>query len=457
MIAQLSRAWAVAMMVIGISRGAAAQSYAWQADATANVGVNSTSQEIPVQDPLAAPGDTRPETNSQMFTELRPGFLLQRSSPRVTWRLGGLFSGIINIDSQLSTAYTSQANLALAAIPSEATTVSLLASFAQGGEEFLIGQRAAETGNPMIRAAGNPQLLSLMVSQNLAWEIGPQWGMHQALIGQTIAEQGDFGAANSSVIGVLGVDRVDPRDAYGIELRGSASQLQSLAPGLPVQPYFSTANSVRARWNHDWSRQWNTLLTLGAAQVFTKTGSEPLALLPIGNVIARYTAGSMVGLADFTQDIGFNLQVGTVSLTDQLTARGIYTLDPTKARVIAFSLGVLHNSPIGSAGVMAVAATGTAIQGDVGYSTLLRKNMFATARYSIGYQFGLEGAAGPQLMHILLVGVTGTYSSGAAALRPVPTMGQRVDGADGQGFRVVDEPAIDEAAPDQGGEQKQQQ
>jgi len=204
-------------------------------------------------------------------------------------------------------------------------------------------------------------------------------------------------------------------------------------------PYMSLANALLAKWNHDFTSVWNGLVTAGVEQVFTDTGSRPLAILPSGSASLHYTLGDVGAAVDFSHGTATNLQVGSVSLTDALSARGSIMLDNRKARTLGFSAGFLHNEPIGDINALVAAGTGNAVQGDAGFTTAFRTNLLATARYSVAYQFGQGGGIAPTLVHIFLIGVTGTYKNTTQTIRPLPTRGRRVDGSDGVGFPVVED------------------
>ena len=60
-------------------------------------------------------------------------------------------------------------------------------------------------------------------------------------------------------------------------------------------------------------------------------------------------------------------------------------------------------------------------------------------RYSLAYQFGQGGGIQPTLVHVVLIGVTGSVKNTPQAVRPLPTRGRRVDGSDGVGFPVVED------------------
>jgi len=425
-----------------IAGPAAAQGVVIQADGTVNTGYTETTQTVFVPDPMPNAADVRSTSTGTLFTELRPGLMLQSSSRRVTWRLGYLFGAILAADRDQPFTYTNQANAALVAELTKFTILSLTAALAQGGNSFLLGQRAADAGQPEIRAQGNPSLVTVSAGEMLAWEAGRHTTLQQALLGSMTAPQDNLGARNGSLTGSLSINQhLDERDAVGLEVRANASTLRPL-PDLPAYP--SYAASIRARWNRDFSLQWNGLVTAGVGEVFTDTGSRPLAIFPVASAAARYSfGGNAIGALEYTHDIATNLQVGTVSLTDQITARGVLTLDVEKMRVLAFSAGYLHNQPIGGASALVAASTGSAVQGDIGFTTALRKNLLATARYSVGYQFDQDGNLGPTLIHIFLVGITGRYTNTDQVVRPVPSRGQRVDGSDGQGFPVVVDAPVD--------------
>ncbi|HSK02293.1 MAG TPA: hypothetical protein VK932_13670, partial [Kofleriaceae bacterium] len=175
---------------------------------------------------------------------------------------------------------------------------------------------------------------------------------------------------------------------------------------------------------------------------YTDTGSEPLAILPSGSVTALYTHGDTAAAIDLSHGSFTNLQVGTVSVTDRITARGIHTLDFRKLRTLSFSAGFLHNEPIGESAAIVAAGTGSALSFDAGFTTALTPHIVGTARYSVAYQFGQDGGLEPILSHIVFLGVTGRYGNADLLARPraLPTRGRRVDGSDGKGFPMGGNP-----------------
>ena len=421
------RSIAIMFAVATLGRGAAAQGL--EVAAGVNAGFNQSTQTVAAPDPMPVPGGEKPTSSSSFFTDVRPALVYQVDGRRLTWRFGAGFSAILSYAGEAAASYTSNATVEMLAVPSSSVTTSAAAGVMYGGAAFLASQRAADAGQPVVGASGNPTVLSLNAGQALNWEVEPRWTLQETLSGSLIAPQGNFDTSNGAAGVTLAFEHGWPRDALGIELRGGVAQLRPQVLANMGPAYASVTSSVRARWNHDFSRDWNALATAGVAQVFTDAGSQPFGLVPVGSAIVRYTAGRTVASLDFTQDIATNLLVGSLSFSDQLIARGSFLIDERHERVLAFSLGGLHNQPIGEAGPLAVAATGNVIQSDVGFTTLLSRNVVATARYSISYQFGRENTIGPVLFHLFTVGVIGTMGRGT--LRPMPTLGFRVDGSDG--------------------------
>jgi hypothetical protein len=437
-IVQDPRGWAlasaIAIVLAVLARPAAAQGVVIQGDGTVNLGYSQT-----VQASTAPDNEARPDSVDKFYTELRPGILFQFGSQRLSWRAGYTFSGAFSLDSERSVAYSNTANVSLAAELTKYTTMNLSGSFGQGGTSFLLSQRAADTGQPDIRAPGNPSLVSVTLTESLAWEVGRQLTLRQSLLGSASAPEDDLGARNTAVTGTLGLDRAFTRDTAGLELRASASRLDPLLAGQGR--YTSLANALLARWNHDFTWQWNGLATAGVEQVYTDTGNKPLAFLPTGSAAVRYTVGNAVASLDYTHATTTNLQVGSVALADRLTARGGFTFNAERARVLTFSAGYLHNEPIGEASAAVAAGTGDAVQGDAGFTTAITrdKKVLATARYSVAYQFGQDGGLAPTLIHVFIIGVTASYSNTGEVVRALPRRGQRVDGGDGEGFPVGDQ------------------
>jgi hypothetical protein len=429
--------WVLALVVALGAGTAAAQRNIVELDGTVSLGYTQITRGTFVADPNAAPEDVPDSTQGGMFVEFRPGIAIQTGTPRVTWRAGYTFAGNLSLTGEQLGSYSNQGNASLAAQLTKFTTLTIAGSAAQGGSSFLLAQKPADAGQPELRAPDNPSLVSASMVEALAWEAGRHTTVSQSLIANVSAPQDDFAERNSALTGTLAIDRVFERDTLGLEGHASVSWLRPLRPDL--RPYHSLSNALLARWNHDFTEGWNGLLNAGVEQVYTDTGSEPLAFLPTASATVRYTGYNAVGAVDFTHGTATNLQVGAVSLTDKITARGIVTLDPRVMRSIAFSAGFLHNEPLGEVDALVAAGTGNALQGDAAFSTALSRNTLLSVRYSVAYQFGQGGGLEPTLAHIVYVGVTALYRNTEKPTRALPTPGQRVDKADAEGFPVVED------------------
>lgn len=454
---------AIALAAIAASgRRADAQRTVFEADGALNVGYNQQTQPVYNGDGMPEQRDIRYSSIAGWFTEIRPGISVQTGSPRLSWRFGYHFSANLRLADTSSTsttgedtpegqepmagaaaadrdrqavAYSNSADVALAAALTPFTTLTATGAFTQGGASFLLSAQPAEMGNPAIRAPGNPSTISGALTESLAWEVGRQWTLQQSLGGNVNAPQNDFSRRNSELHGSLALERGWVRDTAGVELRSSVSWLRPLIKNTRM--YRSVANAARARWNHDFTYRWNAAINGGVEQVYTGTGSEPLAFLPSGGANVRYTIGDVLASVSFTHGTATNLQVGSISLADELTARGVITLDADKGRAFAFSGGFLHNEPLGEVSSVVTAGTGNALQGDASFTTKVAKNMFASLRYSVAYQYGQAGALGATLAHVVLLGVTATYNNVPPDRRPMPGRGLRVD--QGDSFPVVNE------------------
>lgn len=432
---------AIAIGIAAMAGPAGAQRTVIEADATVSAGYTQLTQAQFQPDPNAAPEDVRPTTTSELFTQLRPGIALQTGSPRLTWRAGYVFAGNLSLSGEKLGAYSNQANGSLAGELSKYTTLTIAGSIAQGGTSFLLAQRPADAGDTQIRAPGNPDLISGSLLESITWEARKHLVVQHTIVANLSAPQDDFSARNSAWSTTLSLDRTYERDTLGAEVRASLSWLRPLRQGEHL--YRSTSNGVLARWNHDFSVGWNGLVTAGIEQVYTDTGSKPLAFLPAASATVRYAAYNTVTALDFSHGTATNLQVGAISLTDKITARGIITLDPDISRSLAFSAGFLHNEPLGEVDAAVAAGTGNAVQGDAGFTTAITRRVIASARYSVAYQFGQGGNLQPTLAHIFFIGITGSYRNTEGPTRALPARGNRVDGSDAEGFPViVDKPTL---------------
>jgi len=356
-------------------------------------------------------------------------------------------------------SYSNQAVAALAAELTPLTTLTANTTIAQGGTGFLQSQAPPEMGRPEIRAPGNPDRISATLSEGLAWQAGRHLQVQHSLLGTLSMPQDDFAQRSAALTNTESIERLYERDTIGAEFRAGVSFLSPLRADLGR--YASYTSALLARWNHDFSPRWNGLATAGVEQLYIDSGNRPLAFLPAGSATVLYSAQRGGGAIEFRHGTATNLQVGSVSLADELTARGVITIDERKSRVLGFSAGFLHNQPFSEAAAQAAAGTGNAIQVDAGLTTALANAVLLSVRYSLAYQYGQDsglkqdsdsaqsGNVGPTLAHIFFVGVTASYSNTKQIKRPIPTRGQRVDGTDGQGFPVVPDAGTPEGdAPD---------
>lgn len=172
-----------------------------EADGSANLGVTQRTQSKIAPDPNPEAGDIAPSTVTTAFLELRPGIGIARGSERLYWRARYQFGGILSLSDLGNLTYTNQAEIAVLAVLTKATAFSLEGAFAQGGTQFLLGQRAADTGTPEFLAPGNPNLVRLSVAEYLQSELTRELQMQQGLIAVASAPQSDLGARSASLIG----------------------------------------------------------------------------------------------------------------------------------------------------------------------------------------------------------------------------------------------------------------
>jgi hypothetical protein len=280
-------------------------------------------------------------------------------------------------------------------------------------------------------------MITATIAESFSREFSRQFTLTQNFSASLSAPQDELGDFNSSVTESVAIDHMYGRDNVGFAVRAGISRLRPLRSDLPR---FSTiTGAVLARWNHDFSAKWNGLAVAGVEQAYTDTGSQPLAFLPTGAATLRYTVGANIDAAlEVFHGSATNIQVGTVSISDRVTARGVMVLDALKARVASLSAGVLHNEPLGEVAAVVAAGTGNAIQFDGGFTTAISRKVLANARYSLAYQFGQGAGVSATLTHIFLVGVTARYDNVPENRRKMPRRGVRVDGRDGDdGFPVV--------------------
>lgn len=426
------------MFAIAIGWGAGpamAQRVLVQADGTVNVGYTQTTREPIQSDPMADKEDVLPTSVGSVVTEVRPAIVLQAGSPRLAWLAGYTFSGAFSPGGEDTVAYSNQVTAGLVGQISKYSNMAVNASVAQGGTSFLLSRRPAEQNTPELRAPGDPNMITATIAETFSREFSRQFTLSQSFSASLSAPQDELDNFNSSVTESVAIDHMYGRDNIGFEIRAGISRLRPLRSDLPR--YSTITGAVMARWNHDFSTSWNALATAGVEQAYTDSGSQPLAFLPTGAATVRYTVGEVAAALEVFHGSATNIQVGTVSITDRVTGRGVLVLDALRSRVVSFSAGVLHNEPLGEVAAIVAAGTGNAVQADGGFTTAISKKVLANARYSMAYQFGQSGGLSPTLAHIFLVGITARYDNIPESRRKMPRRGLRVDGSDGEGFPVV--------------------
>lgn len=430
------------LLALAIPRAAEAQRV-YEADATANVGLVTTRSDTFVADPNAEPGDMRSSVSSQFFSELRPTVAMQGQTPRLLWRLGYQFSGTLALDAAGSTSYNNGAEASLNAQATKFTLLTLSASATQGSTFFLLTSRPADMATPDVRAPNNPAIVSSTVAESLTSDIGRRMTLSQNLVGTFSAPQDELDNYSASGTATLGLERGWPRDRVGFDLRSTVSYLQ---PQNQDQPqYRSYTNGFLARWSRDFSQRWNGLATAGAEQVYTDTGAKPLAIVPVATLSALWSGNNRGASLEFSHGTITNIQVGTVSVTDRIAARGVYQIDPIRRRSVAASVGFLHNEPIGESAAIVAAGTGNAAQLDAAFITEITNDLLFTARFSVAYQWGQSSGIDSSLAQILLLGITARWSNvdHLRQTRPRPARGRRVDRTDDL-FPVIEDVPIEE-------------
>lgn len=430
-------------VVLLVLTGTAAAQRVYELEATANVGVAQTTSETFVADPNAEEGDRPTSSDIRAYTEVRPAVAMQGGNARSLWRLGYQFAGTLALDSSGSATYNNQFEASLNTQATKFTLFSLSGSIAQGSQTYLLTSRPADAGIPDVRAPSNPGIVAASLAESVYTEISPRMRFSHGLVGTGSTLQEDLSKYSASATATFGLERNYPRDNVGMEVRSSVSYLQPQNQLLPQ--YVSTTNGLLARWSRDFSTRLNGFALAGAEQVYTDSGSKPLAFGPTATVAANYTGKNYGWSVEGSHGIVTNIQVGTISTTDRISGRGTYLIDVLKGRAVSGSIGFLHNEPVGEADAIVAAGTGYAAQLDAAYVTRLDDNYALTARYSFAYQWDQAGGLGDALAHIVLVGITARYSNVdiLKVRRPRPARGRRVDNGDGL-FPVVDEVPLDQ-------------
>ncbi len=400
----------------------------WILMVTAAVLAGRTGAETIIQFDGAANAVTTaaaPAYGLQHSFEARPGLMLQFGTPRQVWRASYLLVWNLTLDG--ASAFSNFADLNLAAEPSLGTMLTVGASVARGDTAFRISQPAADAGRPDLLDPNGGVLLTGTFHQTFAWEASPTLRLGQELRGSQVARPDALDQGNSTVTGLLRLDRLFQSDSVGLGIVASFASLRPLdAPTL--QPHLeSWTNSVFGNWNRDFDDRWNGQVTAGMQLVRT-VGQEAPTLSPAASLTIRYAAGAGEASLTALHAVLPMLQTGTLSESNEVVLRGTLALDGERRRLLSGSAGFIQTRPpvVGTV----EAPPSNALRGDAGLTWIFSEWLQATGRYSIAHQV-LRGAS--STVHVLLVGVTVRFSN-AGQVPPVPSPGRRVDRSDSVGF-----------------------
>ena len=417
--ATLRRAVSIAVLATG---GTATAQTAFQIDGTVNLNYNVTTPVV--------------TENPEFFVELRPGITFQTGSPKLVFRVAYLFAGSLGLDGSWSNNYSNQLSASLAAQPDGRSTITVTGTLVQGDTAFQLSQRPADTGQPAFRPPGSPAQVTGTLAQTYVWEANPEFRLDEALTGTVVAPQYALDQSNASVTGRLTLNHIGSTNSFGGEFLSTVARLRQST--VEAEPFWSAITSLLGLWNHDFDRGWSGAIRAGIASVVTFNDTNPKAFVPSGNLTGRYS-GRDAG-AGLHLDYGpqMDLQTGTIAQNARATVRGYVNFDALWPRQLSGSAGFLHAWPLGAVTPGSASGVGDALQGDLGFLWGFSEALYATARYSVAYQFNQPDGLAPSLIHVFLIGVTARY--GNAAMPPMPSAGERVDGGDRVPFPGVAAP-----------------
>ena len=378
---------------------------------------------------------TTPHTpgTGALETEIRPSVVFQMRSPRFVWSASYRFTGSLTLNSQYTNSYSNLLVLTATSVLTERSTLDLSGSLHQGDVAFQLTEAAPDAGNPTFRPQGNPNFVTAILREGLSWQVSPEFGLGQGITGTLVAPQYSLDEYSASLAGFLRLNRAFQTNALGAAWLPTASLLRGAGDG--GEPFWTVTNALEASWNHDFDSGWNGQLSAGVAHVISFVGENPSSVVPTGSLTARYFSGSTSGALALAYGPYTNLSTGTVSQSGSVTARGSVSFDPLVPRHLAASVGFRRSRPLGAVAPGSLAGLGDALQGDVGFVWALTPALRASARASVAYQFNQPGGVANSLVEVFLVGLTYYYSN-AASMPPMPTPGQRVDGADAVGLDI---------------------
>jgi len=357
--------------------------------------------------------------------EALPALTLHFGSERIVLRARYLFSAALSLQGEGSSSYANLLGLSMAAQLTERSTATLSASASQGGTIFRLSQR--EVAQAELRPAGSASRVAGMAIQTLSWEAAPGLRLGQMAGAFFDAPQDALSAANAVYSGTLSADRVFPRDSFGAIFTTRYAQLHPATD--PLGPAVrAAAYSLQGNWNRDLDQEWNAQLTAGFEHV---AGEGPSSPQLVGSLAVRYLAGKWTGAVQLRRGAAANLEVGSMSLSDEVVFHATHLLDFLPRGTASASAGYLHATPLRAAGV--AAGSGQAVSTDLGVSWDLWGPFQASLRYALSRALATSGTT-TSTTHILLGSVTYRYSTAEQTPSPVPTPGGRVDGGDGVRF-----------------------
>lgn len=371
---------------------------------------------------------TTPAGENTGRVDVRPSLTLHFGSPRVVWRLGYTFSGSYGVEGTVADSYGNELVLALAAELTERTTLSLGATATQGGTRFRLSQQEPQAGEPSIRPPGDPDMVTVDVTQSLAYEASEDLGLGQSLGVSVSAPQEELDPVNWVASGSLSFARAFGRNALGLELASRFARFRPLVATADSYQH-SVVNALQARWSRDLGEVTDMHVAAGVEQAIEIRTGAPATYHPAGSFTLSYHPGRLTSSLAASSGVLADPGTGTVSLSNEVVLHAGWQIDPVLVRELGVSAGYLETRPIRGASD----ATGKSVQGDVGVVWGLTETFVFNARYSVAYQFDQPGGIAPSTVHVVLCGLSFHWRS-ASHMPPMPGAGGRVDGSDRVSF-----------------------
>jgi hypothetical protein len=342
-----------------------------------------------------------------------PGLILSYASSRALYRLVYHFTATHYFTHNEADSYAHRFDVGGFFVTSPTTDLHLSANVTQGQTNAFGRSESAAVTQVEALPPGGISYVQLGLVEGFGEELSPVVHGAQGLAFTMYLPYGDdvFAARTYEITSTLGVERAWVRDALGLELRDTYTQVEPFADAAGVeQPRRrQILNALVGRWRRDYGRYFASQIDLGVLEVMRAEDGGGRLWQPTGVAAMRYVRDEGQAELVYTHGAQLNPYLGQVFLTDEIALRGAVPLGQGTGVTLSGANGFEQGRAIDEDGRLGDPVN--VLVADVALSWSPSAGVVASARYQRLQQLGDLDAEVPipeivRNTFLLTIGVT---------------------------------------------------